>query len=67
MRCELTEVPAAFVELRPGVVVSAEELLAHCRYCGYSPEEAASLAPVWVPGHAPFYAYGIYQLDWPPA
>jgi len=56
--------------------------------CGYSPEEAASLAPVWapllnewhlfgnpddaeayayvtdkrVPEHAPFYAYGIYQL-----
>jgi hypothetical protein len=57
--------------------------------CGYSPEEAASLAPVWapllnewhlfgnpddaetyadvtdkrVPEHAPFYAYGIYQLQ----
>lgn len=56
--------------------------------CGYSPEEAASLAPVWapllnewhlfgnpddaeayadvteerVPEHAPFYAYGVYQL-----
>ena len=56
--------------------------------CGYTPEEAASLAPVWapllnewhlfddpedaeaytavtakrVPEHAPFYAYGIYQL-----
>jgi hypothetical protein len=56
--------------------------------CGYSSEEAASLAPVWapllnqwhlfdnpddatayadvtekrVPEHAPFYAYGIYQL-----
>jgi hypothetical protein len=56
--------------------------------CGYSPEEAASLAPVWalllnewhlfdnpddaaayadvtdkrVPEHAPFYAYGLYQL-----
>ena len=56
--------------------------------CGYSPEEAASLVPVWapllnewhlfgnpddaeayadvtdkrVPEHAPFYAYGIYQL-----
>jgi hypothetical protein len=56
--------------------------------CGYKPEEAASLAPVWVPRlndwhlfddpddaetfaevtdqrvpeHAPFYAFGIYQL-----
>jgi hypothetical protein len=56
--------------------------------CGYMPQEAASLAPVWapllneshlfddpedaiafaavtaerVPEHAPFFAYGIYQL-----
>ena len=61
--------------------------------CGYTPEEAASLAPVWapllnewhlfdnpedatayasitakrVPEHAPFFAYGIYQLGWLPS
>jgi hypothetical protein len=63
-------------------------LLSGLTNCGYSPEEAASLAPTWapllnqwhlfddpgdatafeavtaarVPEHAPFYAYGIYQL-----
>ena len=63
-------------------------LLSGLTNCGYKPEEAASLAPVWVPRlndwhlfddpddaetfaevtdkrvpeHAPFYAFGIYQL-----
>jgi hypothetical protein len=63
-------------------------LLGGLTNCGYTPEEAASLAPGWapllnkwhlfdnpedatafaavtekrVPEHAPFYAYGIYQL-----
>jgi len=41
----LTEVPAAFVELRPGAVVSADELLAHCR---------SALADFKVPRHVRF-------------
>src|SRR5260370_14622232 len=65
------------------------DLLTGLTNCGYSPEEAASLAPIWapllnewhlfdnpedatacaavtakrVPEHAPFFGYGIYQLD----
>ena len=71
-----------------GYDVADYDLLGGLTNCGYSPEEAASLAPVWapllnewhlfdnpddattyadvtekrVPEHAPFYAYGIYQL-----
>jgi hypothetical protein len=76
-----------------GYDVADYNLLSGLTNCGYKPDEAASLAPVWVPRlnqwhlfdnpgeatayaavmadrvpeHAPFYAYGIYQLDWPPA
>jgi hypothetical protein len=65
------------------------DLLSGLTNCGYTPQEAASLAPAWVPllnswhlfgnpddatafaavtakrvpEHAPFYAYGIYQLE----
>ncbi|MEU7818740.1 class I adenylate-forming enzyme family protein [Pseudonocardia sp. NPDC049154] len=46
----LTEVPAAFVELRPGATASADDLLAHCR---------ASLASFKVPRHLRFVD------DWP--
>jgi hypothetical protein len=68
--------------------VADYHLLGGLTNCGYTPEEAASLAPAWapllnewhlfdnpedatafaaiterrVPEHAPFYAYGIYQL-----
>jgi len=71
-----------------GYDVADYDLLGGLTNCGYTPEEAASLAPVWaprlnkwhlfdilgdatafadvmeqrVPEHAPFYAYGIYQL-----
>ncbi len=71
-----------------GYDVADYDLLSGLTNCGYSPEEAASLAPIWapllnewhlfgnpgdamayadvtekrVPEHAPFYAYGIYQL-----
>ena len=71
-----------------GYDVADYDLLGGLTDCGYTPEEAASLAPVWaprlnqwhlfdnpedatayadvtekrVPEHAPFYAYGIYQL-----
>ena len=71
-----------------GYDVADYDLLSGLTNCGYSPEEAASLAPVWapllnewhlfgnpgdatafaavtakrVPEHAPFFAYGIYQL-----
>jgi hypothetical protein len=71
-----------------GYDVADYDLLSGLTNCGYSPEEAASLAPVWaprlnerqlftdphdatayvaiteqrVPEHAPFYAYGLYQL-----
>jgi hypothetical protein len=71
-----------------GYDVADYDLLGGLANCGYAPEEAASLAPVWapllnewhlfgnpedatafaavtarrVPEHAPFYAYGIYQL-----
>ena len=71
-----------------GYDVADFDLLGGLTNCGYSPEEAASLAPVWapllnkwhlfdnpedatafagvtakrVPEHAPFFAYGIYQL-----
>src|SRR5580698_10201766 len=72
-----------------GYDVADYDLLGGLTNCGYTPEEAASLAPVWaprlnewhlfdnpdhaetyadvtdkrVPEHAPFYAYGIYQLQ----
>ena len=68
--------------------VADYDLLGGLTNCGYTPEEAASLAPAWapllnewhlfgnpedatafaavtekrVPEHAPFFAYGIYQL-----
>jgi hypothetical protein len=71
-----------------GYDVADYYLMSGLANCGYSPEEAASLAPAWapllnewhlfaspadatayvavtaerVPEHAPFYAYGIYQL-----
>jgi hypothetical protein len=71
-----------------GYDVADYDLLGGLTNCGYEPEEAASLVPVWasrlnewhlfgdpedaiafaavtaerVPEHAPFYAYGIYQL-----
>ena len=71
-----------------GYDVADYDLLGGLTNCGYTPEEAASLAPVWapllnkwhlfdnpedatafaavtakrVPEHAPFFAYGIYQL-----
>jgi hypothetical protein len=71
-----------------GYDVADYDLLSGLTNCGYAPEEAASLAPVWapllnewhlfgnpgdatafaavaeerVPEHAPFFAYGIYQL-----
>jgi hypothetical protein len=71
-----------------GYDVADYDLLSGLTNCGYTPEEAASLAPVWapllnkwhlfdnpedstafavvtakrVPEHAPFFAYGIYQL-----
>jgi hypothetical protein len=71
-----------------GYDVADYYLLGGLTNCGYTPEEAASLAPVWapllnkwhlfdkpedatafaavtaqrVPEHAPFFAYGIYQL-----
>jgi hypothetical protein len=71
-----------------GYDVADYDLLGGLTNCGYSPGEAASLAPVWapllnkwhlfdnpedatafaavtakrVPEHAPFSAYGIYQL-----
>jgi fatty-acyl-CoA synthase len=45
-----TEVPAAFVELHPGSVATAEDLLAHCR---------AALARFKVPRHLRFVD------DWP--
>jgi hypothetical protein len=71
-----------------GYDVADYDLLGGLTNCGYAPEEAASLAPVWapllnewhlfdnpedatafaavtakrVPEHAPFFAYGIYQL-----
>jgi hypothetical protein len=76
-----------------GFDVADYDLFSGLTNCGYKPDEAASLAPVWaprlnqwhlfdnpdhatayasvtadrVPEHAPFYAYGIYQLDWPSA
>jgi hypothetical protein len=72
-----------------GYDVADYDLLGGLTNCGYTPEEAASLAPVWapllnelhlfgnpddatayaavtaqrVPEHAPFFGYGIYQLD----
>jgi hypothetical protein len=72
-----------------GYDVADYNLLGGLTNCGYAPEEAASLAPVWaprlnewhlfgnpedatafavvtakrVPEHAPFFVYGIYQLD----
>jgi hypothetical protein len=71
-----------------GYDVADYDLLGGLTNCGYTPEEVASLAPVWapllnkwhlfddpedatafaavtakrVPEHAPFFAYGIYQL-----
>jgi len=71
-----------------GYDVADYDLLGGLTNCGYTPEEAASLAPAWapllnkwhlfanpedatafaavtaerVPEHAPFFAYGIYQL-----
>lgn len=71
-----------------GYDVADYYLMSGLANCGYSPEEAASLAPDWapllnewhlfgnpadatafaavtaerVPEHAPFYAYGVYQL-----
>ena len=71
-----------------GYDVADYDLLGGLTNCGYTPDEAASLAPVWapllnkwhlfdnpedatvfaavtakrVPEHAPFFAYGIYQL-----
>jgi hypothetical protein len=71
-----------------GYDVADYDLLGGLTNCGYTPEEAASLAPAWapllnkwhlfddpedattfaavtakrVPEHAPFYAYGIYQV-----
>ena len=71
-----------------GYDVADYDRLSGLTNCGYSPEEAASLAPTWapllnewhlfgnpedatafaavtakrVPEHAPFFAYGIYQL-----
>ena len=71
-----------------GYDVADYDLLCGLTNCGYTPEEAASLAPVWtpllnkchlfdnpedatafaavtakrVPEHAPFFAYGIYQM-----
>jgi hypothetical protein len=71
-----------------GYDVADYDLLGGLTNCGYTPGEAASLAPVWVPRlnkwhlfgnpgdatafadvtarrvpeHAPFFAYGIYQL-----
>ena len=71
-----------------GYDVADYYLMSGLANCGYSPAEAASLAPDWaprlnewhllgnstdatafaavtaerVPEHAPFYAYGIYQL-----
>ena len=71
-----------------GYDVADYYLMSGLANCGYSPEEAASLAPAWapllnewhlfdnpadatafaavtakrVPEHAPFFAYGIYQL-----
>jgi hypothetical protein len=73
-----------------GYDVADYDLLGGLTNCGYTPQEAASLAPAWapllngwhlfdnsedatafaavtakrVPEHAPFYAYGIYQLLW---
>ena len=72
-----------------GYDVADYDLLGGLTNCGYTPDEAASLAPVWapllnewhlfanpedamayaditerrVPEHAPFYGYGMYQLD----
>ena len=71
-----------------GYDVADYYLMSGLANCGYTPEEAASLAPAWaprlnewhlfgnpadamafavvtaerVPEHAPFFAYGIYQL-----
>jgi hypothetical protein len=71
-----------------GYDVADYYLMSGLAHCGYSPDEAVSLAPPWVPllnerhlfgtpedaaayvevtdrrvpEHAPFYAYGIYQL-----
>jgi len=76
-----------------GYDVADRGLLSGLTNCGYTPDDAASLAPVWapllnewhlfdnpedatayasitakrVPEHAPFFAYGIYQLGWLPS